>query len=580
MRNILRFCKPYRKYFALGPLFKLVEAIFELIVPLVMANMIDRIPQVQQSGDLSPLWRGGGLMVLFGLLGLGSTLVCQVMASKASQGIGTDLRREVFRHIQRFGSRELDRFGTPSLITRLTADIQQVQIGAAYLIRLFVRAPFLVIGAMLMAMRIDLQLSLVFLAIVPLVALVLFLVMHRSVPLFRTVQQKTDRIGLITRENCSGARVVRAFRKQDKEKQRFDAASDDVAEHTMRIGRLNALLAPSNFLLLNLGMAAVLWFGGQRVYFGSMTRGEVVAFVNYLNQILLALVVVANLVVTFTKAYASAVRVEEVLSTEPSMTAPEQAMQPDPARRGEVELEHVRFRYPDAGGDALQQINLHFAPGESIGVIGGTGSGKSTLAQLLPRLYDATEGHVRISGVDVRDMAPEALHEQISMVPQGNLLFSGSVQENLSWRKPDATDDELWQALRVAQAEDVVRAMPGGLNATVSRGGVNFSGGQKQRLTIARAVLGHPAVLILDDASSALDYATDAALRHAIAHLQPRPTVLMISQRVSTVRTCDRIVVMEDGRVVGVGRHEALLQSCVAYQEICRSQGVETEVAK
>ena len=569
MKRLIRFLKPYRLQVFLGPVFKLIEAIFELIVPRVMADMID---VGVARGDTAYIWQRGALLVLLGVVGLASSLTCQTMASRASQGVGTDLRRSLFHHINTLSWRELDRFGTPTLITRMTSDINQLQTAVAMLIRLVVRAPFLVIGAVIMAMRIDLHLSLVFLAIVPLVALVLYIVMSRSVPFFKTIQKKTDRVALITRENLSGARVVRAFRKQESEQQRFDAACDDLAKNAIAIGRLNAVLAPFSFLILNFGIVAILWFGGVRVDTGYLTQGEVVAFVNYMSQILLALVVVANLVVIFTKAAASAYRINEVFDTVPSIRDEGNTpVQPVPGA-SRVSFRGVDFAYYEGAEHALRGVNLDIPAGTSVGVIGGTGSAKSTLVQLIPRLYDATGGQVLVDGVDVRAYPLNQLHAKVGMVPQGNLLFSGTVRDNLRWRSPRATDDELWAALETAQAAEFVRSQPLGLDAPVSQGGANFSGGQRQRLTIARALVGGPDILILDDASSALDYATDAALQKALRALTPRPTVISVSQRVSTVRRCDMIVVMDEGEVVGLGSHEELVRSCPTYQEICASQ--------
>ena len=569
MKRLIRFLKPYRLQVFLGPVFKLIEAIFELIVPRVMADMID---VGVARGDTAYIWQRGALLVLLGVVGLASSLTCQTMASRASQGVGTDLRRSLFHHINTLSWRELDRFGTPTLITRMTSDINQLQTAVAMLIRLVVRAPFLVIGAVIMAMRIDLHLSLVFLAIVPLVALVLYIVMSRSVPFFKTIQKKTDRVALITRENLSGARVVRAFRKQESEQQRFDAACDDLAKNAIAIGRLNAVLAPFSFLILNFGIVAILWFGGVRVDTGYLTQGEVVAFVNYMSQILLALVVVANLVVIFTKAAASASRINEVFDTVPSIRDEGNTpVQPVPGA-SRVSFRGVDFAYYEGAEHALRGVNLDIPAGTSVGVIGGTGSAKSTLVQLIPRLYDATGGQVLVDGVDVRAYPLNQLHAKVGMVPQGNLLFSGTVRDNLRWRSPRATDDELWAALETAQAAEFVRSQPLGLDAPVSQGGANFSGGQRQRLTIARALVGGPDILILDDASSALDYATDAALQKALRALTPRPTVISVSQRVSTVRRCDMIVVMDEGEVVGLGSHEELVRSCPTYQEICASQ--------
>lgn len=576
MRRLARFLRKYRFQVIAGPIFKLIEAIFELIVPLVMADMID---VGVARGDIGYIWQRGGMLLVLGLVGLASSLTCQTLASRASQGVGTDLRRELFHHINTLSYRELDRFGTASLITRMTGDVNQMQTAVAMLIRLVVRAPFLVIGAVIMAMRIDLRLSLVFLAIVPLVSLVLYVVMSRSVPFYKLIQRKLDRVSLITRENLSGARVVRAFRKQGEEAQRFQNACTDLAENSIHIGKLSAVLAPFSFMIMNAGMIAILWFGGDRVYTGSLTQGEVVAFINYMSQILVALVVVANLVVTFTKAAASAARINEVFDTQPSVVDKDQKTPEAVPGAPRICYQDASFRYYEGAALALKHVQVEIPAGSLIGIIGGTGSGKSTLASLIPRLYDVSEGAVLLDGVDVRDLPLSVLHERVGMVPQGNLLFSGTVRENLLWRKQHATDEELWSALRDAQAESFVRALPEGLDSRVEQGGKNFSGGQRQRLTIARALVGDPEILILDDCSSALDYATDAALRASLRRRASQATVLMISQRVSTVRTCDRILVMEEGEIVGSGTHEHLLETCPTYQEICSSQLRSEEVS-
>lgn len=569
MKRLARFLKKYRFQVIAGPVFKLIEAIFELIVPLVMADMID--VGVAQ-GDIGYIWQRGGVLLLLGVVGLASSLTCQTLASRASQGVGTDLRRELFHHINTLSYRELDHFGTPSLITRMTGDINQMQTAVAMLIRLVVRAPFLVIGAVVMAMRIDLQLSLVFLAIVPLLSLALYVVMSRSVPFYKLIQRKLDRVSLITRENLSGARVVRAFRKQEEEERRFEGACVDLAENAIHIGKLSAVLSPFSFVIMNIGMIAILWFGGIRVNVGSLTQGEVVAFINYMTQILIALVVVANLVVIFTKAAASAARINEVFDTKPSIVEQTQAQATPVTGAAKVSFCNVNFRYYQGAALALKDVNMDIPAGSLIGVIGGTGSGKSTLVSMIPRLYDVSDGQVMLDGVDVRNYPLSQLHDKVGMVPQGNLLFSGTIRENLRWRKPNATDEELWVALKDAQAESFVSALPDRLDSRVEQGGKNFSGGQQQRLTIARALVGEPEILILDDCSSALDYATDAALRKSLRRRAEHATVFMVSQRVSTVRGCDRILVMEDGEIVGSGTHAQLLESCPTYQEICMSQ--------
>lgn len=569
MKRLARFLKKYRFQVIAGPVFKLIEAIFELIVPLVMADMID--VGVAQ-GDIGYIWQRGGVLLLLGVVGLASSLTCQTLASRASQGVGTDLRRELFHHINTLSYRELDHFGTPSLITRMTGDINQMQTAVAMLIRLVVRAPFLVIGAVVMAMRIDLQLSLVFLAIVPLLSLALYVVMSRSVPFYKLIQRKLDRVSLITRENLSGARVVRAFRKQEEEERRFEGACVDLAENAIHIGKLSAVLSPFSFVIMNIGMIAILWFGGIRVNVGSLTQGEVVAFINYMTQILIALVVVANLVVIFTKAAASAARINEVFDTKPSIVEQTQVPVTPVTGAPKISFCNVNFRYYQGAALALKDVNMDIPAGSLIGVIGGTGSGKSTLVSMIPRLYDVSDGQVTLDGVDVRNYPLSQLHDKVGMVPQGNLLFSGTIRENLRWRKPNATDEELWAALKDAQAESFVTALPDRLDSRVEQGGKNFSGGQQQRLTIARALVGEPEILILDDCSSALDYATDAALRKSLRRRAEHATVFMVSQRVSTVRGCDRILVMEDGEIVGSGTHAQLLESCPTYQEICMSQ--------
>jgi ATP-binding cassette subfamily B multidrug efflux pump len=569
LRKLVRFLKPYKKQVFLGPLFKLTEAVFELIVPLVMAKIID---VGIASGDTGYVWRMGGVMVLLGIVGLGCALVCQYFASVASQGFGTTVRNELFRHINTLSHAELDHFGTPSLVTRMTNDVNQLQYAVAMLIRLVVRAPFLAIGAVVMAMSIDLTLSIVVLAAVPLIALVLYLVMGRSVPLYRIIQKKLDKISLISRENLSGARVIRAFSKQKSEKQRFGTASDDLARTSVRVGKIAALLNPLTFAIMNVGIVCIVWFGGVRVDAGRLTQGEIIAFVNYMTQILLALVVVANLVITFTKAAASAVRVNEVFDSKPSVDEPEHAQTPSLEAKERIRFDGVRFSYTGGEEAALEDINLQIPAGQTVGIIGGTGSGKSTLVNLIPRFYDATGGAVMVDGVNVKELSLFDLRDKIGVVPQRAVLFSGTIAENLRWRRPRAGEAELWRALEIAQAADFVRALPAGLEAPVEQGGRNFSGGQRQRLTIARALVGNPEILILDDSASALDFATDAALRAALRRETQDTTVIIVSQRASTIRHADQIVVLDDGRAVGVGVHEKLMEHCAVYREICLSQ--------
>lgn len=578
MLKFARFLKQFKKEVLIGPVFKLTEAVFELIVPLVMAQIID---VGIANGDRGYVLRMGGVMVLLGLVGLGCALICQYCAARASQGFGTVLRSEMFRHINTLSHGEIDQIGTPSLITRITNDVNQLQLAVAMLIRLVVRAPFLVIGATVMALLLDWKLACIFFVAAPLMALVLYLVMSRSIPFYRIIQKKLDRISLITRENLSGVRVIRAFSRQEKEKERFAQASEDQMTTSITVGRISALLNPLTSAIINLAIAAVIWFGGFRVDAGGMTQGEVIAFVNYLNQILLAMIVVANLVVIFTKAAASATRVDEVLELHPSIvnrvSRPAQEVEGSP----EIAFDAVSFAYPDAGAYSLSDISFTVARGQTLGIIGGTGCGKSTLVNLIPRFYEVSQGSIKVDGVDVRDYPMEQLRGKVGIVPQRAVLFSGTLRQNMQWRKQDATDEEIWQALETAQAASFVRKMPDGLDSVILQGGKNLSGGQKQRLTIARALVGEPEILILDDSASALDFATDAALRRAIAKFSAergnRMTTIIVSQRANTVRYADQIVVLDDGKAAGIGTHEQLLESCQTYREIYWSQNERQE---
>ena len=578
MLKFARFLKQFKKEVLIGPVFKLTEAVFELIVPLVMAQIID---VGIANGDRGYVLRMGGVMVLLGLVGLGCALICQYCAARASQGFGTVLRSEMFRHINTLSHGEIDQIGTPSLITRITNDVNQLQLAVAMLIRLVVRAPFLVIGATVMALLLDWKLACIFFVAAPLMALVLYLVMSRSIPFYRIIQKKLDRISLITRENLSGVRVIRAFSRQEKEKERFAQASEDQMTTSITVGRISALLNPLTSAIINLAIAAVIWFGGFRVDAGGMTQGEVIAFVNYLNQILLAMIVVANLVVIFTKAAASATRVDEVLELHPSIvnrvSRPAQEVEGSP----EIAFDAVSFAYPDAGAYSLSDISFTVARGQTLGIIGGTGCGKSTLVNLIPRFYEVSQGSIKVDGVDVRDYPMEQLRGKVGIVPQKAVLFSGTLRQNMQWRKQDATDEEIWQALETAQAASFVHKMPDGLDSVILQGGKNLSGGQKQRLTIARALVGEPEILILDDSASALDFATDAALRQAIAKFSAgrgnRMTTIIVSQRANTVRYADQIVVLDDGKAAGIGTHEQLLESCQTYREIYWSQNERQE---
>lgn len=563
-----RYLGAVKKEIIIGQTSKLIEAIFEVIVPLIMAAIVDH--GINGGRGKPYIYKMGGLLVLLGVLGLCFALICQYLASKASQSVGTVMRNDMFRRINSLSHAELDRLGTPSLITRLTNDINQVQQAVAMYIRLVVRAPFIVIGSAIMAMSIDLKLSIVFVFVIPLVVLVLYLIMSRSIKYYKVIQKKLDRISLVTREGLSGVRVIRAFSRQETEQDRFDEANDEYLRISLSVGRLSALLNPLTYAILNLAIAAIVWFGGFRVNIGDLTQGEVIAFVNYMTQISLALVVVANLVVLFTKAAASASRINEVLDIEPSIKDGEYKGGND--NGSAVKFDNVSFSYNGSGENALENISFTAEKGETIGIIGGTGSGKSTLVSLIPRFYDVTDGSISVCGTDVREYDTKTLRNMIGTVPQKAVLFSGTIAENMRWGKADATEDEIRSAIKTAQAEEFVNKMPDGLETKISQGGKNLSGGQKQRLTIARALVSKPQILILDDSASALDFATDAALRKAIARDTENMTVFIVSQRANSIRRADKIIVLDDGKQVGIGTHKELLESCEVYKEICYSQ--------
>lgn len=595
MLNLLRrFSGAYRRYFIIGPLAKLVEACFDLITPLVVASMIDN---GVGACDMDSVVRHGLVLVAMAVVGISVTLVCQKVAALTSQGMGTDMRRELYAHINRLSFADLDRFGTPSLITRITNDVNQVQLAIAMTIRMLIRWPFLAVGSMAAALLIDVRLGLIFLVTTPLIAVVFWLVMAKSVPYFKSMQAKLDHVGLVQREGLSGVRVIRAFSREQHERERFAAAAADQAQTAIAVGKLSSVLNPVTFLVMNLGVCAILWSGGAAVNVGDLTQGQVIAFVNYMTQTLLSIVYVANMVVIFTKASASASRINQVLACEPSITDTGSAPVALPVCALEaaavpaLRFDHVGFRYGSASADALDDITLQLPVGGTLGIIGGTGSGKSTLVSLLPRLYDVARGGVEVFGADVRAWPLHQLRGVIGMVPQTAQLVSGTVRSNLCWRKANADDRELWRALEVAQAADFVRVLEAGLDAPVEAGGKNFSGGQRQRLTIARALVGDPKILVLDDSSSALDLQTDARLRRALRELaassakDPRPdapvplTTVIVSQRVSSVRDADLICVMRRGCAVGLGTHAQLLSTCDVYREICESQLEREEVA-
>lgn len=577
MRKLVKYLKTYKKNVILGPIFKLTEAVFELIVPLVMAQIIDVGIANKDSGYI---WKMGGVLVLLGVCGLGFALICQYVASVASQGFGTELRRELYHHINTLSHKEVDEFGTPSLITRLTSDINQLQVAVAMLIRLVVRAPFLVIGSTIMAFMIDAKLALIFVLVIPLVAIVMWLVTTRTIPFFKSIQKKLDKTSLITRENLVGARAVRAFSKQEYEQERFKDNAEDIEKAAVRAGKISALLSPVNAIILNLAIVAIIWFGGLSVNVGDLTQGQVIALVNYMNQILLALVVVANLVVIFTKSAACAARVNEVLDTKPSIEGKETTKgNVDPSAPA-VRFDKVSFSYHDNSEYALEDISFTAGKGQTIGIIGGTGSGKSTLVNLIPRFYDTSKGGVSVCGTDVRNYNLGDLRKKIAVVPQKAVLFSGTIRENMKWGGDNITDEQIWRALKISQAYEFVERLDKGLDYEILQGGKNLSGGQKQRLTIARAIAADPEILILDDSASALDFATDAKLRTAIKENCTNMTVFLISQRANTVKNADRIIVLDDGKMVGTGTHKELLQTCTDYCQICLTQFSAEELEK
>lgn len=571
MFKLIPYLKDFKKECFLGPLFKLLEAILELIVPLVMAKIIDI---GVKSYDTSYIIKMGILIIILGIVGLGSALVCQYFAAKASQGFGTKLRNELFRHINSLSHSEIDNIGTPSLITRIINDVNQLQVAVAMAIRLGVRAPFIILGSAIMAMFINLKLSLIFFLSIPLIVLTLYLVMGKSIPLYRVIQKKLDKISLITRENLEGVRVVRAFSKQEVEKDRFNIAALDHSNTAIKVGKLSALLNPLTFMIMNFSIAFIVWFGGIGVNNGNFTQGEIIAFVNYMTQILLTLIVVANLVIIFTKASASATRVNEVLDTKSSIKEASSSTKVQATNNSSkiIEFKNVSFSYNNSKQYSLENISLSINKGETIGIIGGTGAGKSTLVNLIPRFYESTEGEIFINGENIKNYSIKDLRNLFGIVPQKAVLFTGSLRENMKWANKNASDEEILMALDIAQCSDFVSNLKDGLDTAVLQGGKNFSGGQKQRLTIARALVGSPKIIILDDSSSALDFATDLKLRQALNTHAKEITTIIVSQRASSIKNSDKIVVLDDGKLAGIGTHEELLENSEVYKEICLSQ--------
>lgn len=580
-----RFGGKYRRYMVIGPACKLIEVIFDLLTPLVIAQMIDKGIGAH---DVSAVVHYGMVLAAMAVIGISFTLVCQKMAALTSQGMGTDIRGALYKHINKLSYAELDRFGTPSLITRITNDVNQVQLAVALGVRMLIRWPFLAVGSMVAALAIDLKLGMIFLICTPAIGLVFWFVMARCIPYYKQLQAKLDRIALICREGLSGARVVRAFVREGHERGRFAQAADDQARVAIAVGKLSSILNPVTFLLMNLGVCAILWVGGVQVNVGELTQGQVMAFVNYMTQTLTSIVYVANLVVVFTKASASASRINEVLNCEPSIVdgGNQPVALPEPSAMGNavpvpaLSLSHASFSFGAGAANAVNDVTLELPLGKTLGIIGGTGSGKSTLVSLIPRLYDTGAGSVSVMGADVRAWPLDQLRHVVATVPQCASLVSGTIRSNLTWRDESATDEELWAALDMAQASEFVRNKPQGLDAPVEAEGKNFSGGQRQRLTIARALVGSPQILIMDDSASALDFKTDAALRHAIRERSVRGaaaggiplTTVIVSQRVSTVRDADMICVLDHGSVAGLGTHDELYASCQLYREICQSQ--------
>ena len=575
MKKLLVYLKDYKLESIVGPLFKLLEACFELIVPLLVADVINNaIP----NGDAAAVRRTALIMVLFGVLGLVCSITAQFFAAKAAVGFGAAVRSALFRHVNTLSHAELDRLGSSGLITRLTADVDQAQAGVNLVLRLLLRSPFVVLGSIIMALTISVKLTVIFLIATPLIGLVIYLVISRSLRLYKRIQAGVDRLSLLTRENLSGARVIRAFSRQQEESGRFKDTADSLMRLQMFAGRISAALNPATMVIVDLAVVLIIWFGGKSVSAGEVGQGDVVALVNYLTQILIALVALANLIVNFTRGTASAARIQEVLEVRPSVEdRAKSAPQPVPGAP-RVCFDHACFSYGGAAENVLTDVCLDAMPGETIGVIGGTGAGKSALVNLIPRFYDATAGCVRIDGVDVRDYPLADLRARVGMVPQQAVLFRGTIRENMRWGNPEATDEDIWRALAIAQARDFVEEREGGLDAIIEQGGRNLSGGQRQRLTIARALVRDPQILILDDSASALDFATDARLRAAIHRETKGMTVFIVSQRASTIRRADKIVVLDDGHVAGIGKHEELFENCPVYREICLSQLSESEV--
>ena len=569
MKHLYPYLRRFRKESILAPLFKMLEATFDLLVPMVVADIIK---VGITNGDTTYIWTRCGLLVLMALIGLLCSFTAQYFAARAAIGTSTGLRHELMAHIQSLSFSELDTLGVSTLITRMTSDVNQVQNGLNMFLRLFLRSPFIVAGAMIAAFTIDTQIALIFLAAIPVLAVIVFGIMRITSPMYKTVQSRLDAVTGATRENLSGVRVVRAFGREDAEEENFVRQNGSLNAMQLKVGRIAALMNPLTYVVVNLGIIGILYFGANKIGSGALLSGDVVALVNYMSQILVELVKLANLVVLLTRAIASMGRVSQVLDTPSTMAFPEKPVSAAAASDVAVAFDHVSLRYQGAGAESLSDVTFTAKKGQTIGVIGGTGSGKTTLVSLIPRFYDATKGQVTLLGQPITAYSKEELNRHVAVVMQKAQLFKGTIRSNLLWGNENATDEELWHALSIAQSEDFVRQKPGKLDDPVEQGGRNLSGGQRQRLTIARALVGHPDILILDDSASALDYATDAALRKALRTLPAETTLFIVSQRTSSLRHADQIIVLDDGHVVGIGTHDELMQTCEVYREIHESQ--------
>lgn len=573
MKRLMMYLKDYKKESILAPLFKLLEAFFELLVPLVMANIIDYGISNRNMGYIGKM---GLLLLLLGVVGLASSITAQFFAAKAAVGFSTQLRQALFDHIEDLSFTDIDKAGTSTMITRMTSDVNQVQSGINMTLRLFLRSPIIVFGAMIMAFTIDVKCALIFVVAIPLLSVVVFGIILSTIPMYKKVQSKLDQVLGITRENLTGVRVIRAFHQEAKEADRFRENNEALSAMQIFVGKISACMNPVTYIIVNGAIIALIYTGAVQVNIGNLSQGEVVAIINYMNQILVELVKLANLIVTMTKALACAERVASVfdIGADAAYVGAQDQKLADKVDKNApfLDFKHVSLTYQGAGAPTLQDMNFTVNRGDTVGIIGGTGSGKTSLVNLIPGFYPATEGEILLEGRDIRTMSDEELRGRIGVVPQKAVLFKGTIRSNLQWGKPDATEEEMWKALELAQASEVVDGKPGKLDATVAQNGKNFSGGQRQRLTIARALVRNPEILILDDSASALDYATDAKLRAAIRTLEDKTTTFIVSQRASTIRHADKIIVLDDGEIAGMGNHDELLKDCTVYQEIYYSQ--------